>query len=212
MIYKKTQFWGRIYTPGSVRCEQEAITKTPLQHSREEASRAWPLWLAVPCWDVPSGAHPSEASWWGYRVWPREWRRHALQFFCTGQVLQLLRTYCSHVFLRARHGVGQCCVDIRAILQGHCPNIQTFCGLSLRESSRTMKSKQQVKKLLHEDYLANGGALGLSEWSKGHWRGRNLNMASGYFVAYVIWADRLDPEVKRNIINRTISSLIVSSQ
>ena len=49
-----------------------------------------------------------------------------------------------------------------------------------------MKSKQQVKKLLHEDYIANGGALGLSEWSKGHWRGRNLNMASGYFVAYVI--------------------------
>jgi len=87
---------------------------------------------------------------------------------------------------RARHGVGQCCVDIRAILKGHCPNLKTFCGLSLRESSGRMKSKQQVKKLLHEDYIANGGALGLSEWSKGHWRGRNLNMASGYFVAYVI--------------------------
>ena len=49
-----------------------------------------------------------------------------------------------------------------------------------------MKSKQQVKKLLHEDYIANGGALGLTEWSKGYWRGRNLNMASGYFLAYVI--------------------------
>ena len=90
------------------------------------------------------------------------------------------------LFFRARHGVGQCCVDIRAILQGHCPNIKTFCGLILRESSGRMKSKQQVKKLLHEDYVASGGALGLTEWSKGYWRGRNLNMASGYFLAYVI--------------------------
>lgn len=78
---------------------------------------------------------------------------------------------------RAKHGVGQCCVDIRAILQGHCPNIKTFSGLALRESSGRIKSKQQVRSLLHKDYLANGGADDLGQWSRGYWRGRNLTMA-----------------------------------
>ena len=100
--------------------------------------------------------------------------------FCTEQVLRILRQESETFFIhlsRTKHGVGQCCVDIRAILQGHCPNIKTFSGLSLRESSGRIKSKQQVRRLLHKDYLANGGALDLGQWSRGYWRGRNLTMA-----------------------------------
>ena len=100
---------------------------------------------------------------------------------CREQVVRILRqeseTFFIHLSNRAKHGVGQCCVDIRAILQGHCPNIKTFSGLSLRESSGRIKSKQQVRRLLHKDYLANGGADDLGQWSRGYWRGRNLTMA-----------------------------------
>jgi len=81
---------------------------------------------------------------------------------------------------RSMHGVGQCCVDIRAILQGYCPNIKTFCGINLRGSAGKIKSKQEVRRLLHRDFIANGGALELKQWSKGRWRGRNLTMAYGY--------------------------------
>ena len=103
-----------------------------------------------------------------------------MRVFCTEQVLRILRQESETFFIhlsRAKHGVGQCCVDIRAILQGHCPNIKTFSGLALRESSGRIKSKQQVRRLLHKDYLANGGALDLGQWSRGYWRGRNLTMA-----------------------------------
>ena len=81
---------------------------------------------------------------------------------------------------RSMHGVGQCCVDIRAILQGYCPNIKTFCGIDLRGSAGKIKSKQEVRRLLHRDFIVNGGALELKQWSKGRWRGRNLTMAYGY--------------------------------
>jgi len=80
---------------------------------------------------------------------------------------------------RALHGVGQCSVDVRAILQGHCPNIQTFCGINLREASGKIKSKQQVRKILHKDYVARGGAMELGLWSKRYWRGRAVVMAQG---------------------------------
>ena len=82
-------------------------------------------------------------------------------------------------FRRTLHGVGQCSVDVRAILQGHCPNIQTFCGINLREASGRIKSKQQVRKLLHKDYVARGGAMELKLWSKKYWRGRAVVMAQG---------------------------------
>jgi len=79
---------------------------------------------------------------------------------------------------RTLHGVGQCSVDVRAILQGNCPNIQTFCGINLREAaSGKIKSKQQVRKLLHKDFVAHGGGLNLGLWSKSYWRGRALVMA-----------------------------------
>jgi len=78
---------------------------------------------------------------------------------------------------RTLHGVGQCSVDVRAILQGHCPNIQTFCGINLREASGRIKSKQQVRKLLHKDYAARGGAMDIGMWSKSYWRGRTVVMA-----------------------------------
>ena len=81
------------------------------------------------------------------------------------------------LFCRTLHGVGQCSVDVRAILQGHCPNIQTFCGINLREASGKIKSKQQVRKLLHKDYVAHGGAMELGLWSKRYWRGRAVVMA-----------------------------------
>ena len=81
------------------------------------------------------------------------------------------------LFCRTLHGVGQCSVDVRAILQGHCPNIQTFCGINLREASGKIKSKQQVRKLLHKDYVARGGAMELGPWSKRYWRGRAVVMA-----------------------------------
>lgn len=100
--------------------------------------------------------------------------------FCRAQVVRILRQESETFFIhlsRAKHGMGQCCVDIRAILQGHCPNIKTFSGLALRESSGRIKSKQQVRRLLHKDYLANGGADDLGQWSRGYWRGRNLTMA-----------------------------------
>ena len=65
-----------------------------------------------------------------------------------------------------------------AILQGHCPKIQTFCGINLREAaSGKIKSKQQVRKLLHKDFVAHGGGLNLGLWSKSYWRGRALVMA-----------------------------------
>jgi len=81
---------------------------------------------------------------------------------------------------RTLHGVGQCSVDLRAILQGHCPNIQTFCGINLREAtSGKIKSKQQVRKLLHKDYVVRGGGMELGLWSKRYWRGRALAMAQG---------------------------------
>ena len=80
------------------------------------------------------------------------------------------------LFCRALHGVGQCSVDVRAILQGHCPNIQTFCGINLREASGKIKSKQQVRKILHKDYVARGGAMELGLWSKRYWRGKNTWM------------------------------------
>ena len=103
-----------------------------------------------------------------------------MQLFRTEQVLRIWRQESEIFFIhlsRVKHGVGQCCVDIRAILQGHCPNIKTFSGLSLKESSGRIKSKQQVRRLLHKDYLANRGALDLGQWSRGYWRGRNLTMA-----------------------------------
>ena len=118
---------------------------------------------------------------------------------------------------RAKHGVGQCCVDIRAILQAHCPNIKTFSGLSLRESSGRIKSKQQVRRLLHKDYLANGGALDLDQWSRGYWHGRNLTMAHHGFpylfnLCAMMWDNGIDIWVKVDIINGTIAPLHCTSQ